>query len=228
MAGTRRLLAIAMAFSVAFVTGSGKPEALGIIMQAERAMLGSVAAAEGTTIYDGDSVSTAEEGTLTLRIGQAVVQLREKSSVILRDGAQRGVKEFEAELVSGTAVLSVTSGTTGEIESSSASVRPISDTRGVVRVQRIGPYELIVFAQRGAAQISYRGESETIPEGKSYRVLLNPTDDGSAPGDAGTRKAGHWQKPLLITATGAGVAAGIALGMENRGKHKGMESPDRP
>lgn len=227
MAGTRRLLAIAMAFSVAFVTGSGKPEALGIVMQAERAMLGSVVAAEGTTIYNGDSVSTAEEGTLTLRIGQAVVQLREKSSVTLRGTAEREVKEFEAELVSGAAVLSVAPGTTGEIESSAASVRPISDTRGVVQVERIGAYELIVFAQRGAAQISYHGESETVPEGKSYRVLLNP-EDGSAPGDTGTRKAGHWRKPLLITAIGAGSAAGIALGMENRGKHKGMESPDRP
>lgn len=227
MAGTQRLLAMAMAFSVAVVPASGKPETLGMVMQAEHAMLGAAAAAEGTTIYDGDGVSTAEEGTLTVRIGQAVVQLGERSSAILRGGAERGVKEFGVELLAGMALLSVAPGTTGQIESSTARVRPISDTRGLVQVQRVGPYELIVFAQRGPALISYHGESETIPEGKSYRVLLNP-DDGSVPGDSGMKKAGHWRKPLTIAAIGAGAAVGIAMRAENRGKHKGMESPDRP
>jgi len=38
----------------------------------------------------------------------------------------------------------------------------------------------MVFARRGPAQISYRGERETIAEGISYRVLLNPSDDSGS------------------------------------------------
>ena len=155
-----------------------------------------------------------------------MLQLGEKTSVSLHSDGGREAKEFEAELLSGTASLSATAATNGEIVASGARVRTISDARGVVQVQRVGPNQLIVFAQRGAAQISYRGDNETITEGKSYRVLLNPSDDATPGGS--TRHAGTWRKPVVLIAIGAGAAVGIVLGLENRGKHKGMESPDRP
>jgi hypothetical protein len=60
-----------------------------------------------------------------------------------------------------------TAGTTGEIVASAARVRPIAETRGAIQVRLVGQHELIVFARRSPAQISYRGESETIAEGKS-------------------------------------------------------------
>ena len=174
-------------------------------------------------------MSTAEEGALTLRIGQAMLQLRERSSALLHSDTGREVTEFEPELISGTARLSVASGTSGEIVSSRAHVRTISETRGVVQVQRIGPNELIVFAQRGPALISYRGESETIAEGKSYRVLLNPSD-GNAAGAGGAKQPTKRNKALLIVTVGVASAAGAALlwrGLE-RGSGKGIESPDQP
>jgi len=225
MAGTQRLLAAFVAVLMANISGSGKPEALGIIVQVEHATLGSAAAAEGTTIYDGDRISTNEEGSARLRIGEAMLQLADKSSVILHSDAGREAKEFEAELLSGTASLSAAAGTEGEIVASGARVRTVSDTRGVVRVQRIGPYELIVFAERGPAQISYRGDSETIPEGKSYRVLLNPSDDEGTAG-SGAKHSGKRRKALLLIAIPAGAAA-LAFGLWHE-TNKGVESPDRP
>lgn len=226
MAGTQRLLAAVLTISTATVSGSGKPEALGVVVRAEHATLGSAAAAaEGTTVYDGDRVSTDEAGSARLRIGTAMLQLGDKSSVILHSDPGRKAQGSEAELLTGTASLSAAAGTDGEIVASGARVRTVSDTRGVVRVQRIGPFELIVFAQRGPAQISYRGDSETIPEGKSYRVLLNSSDDERTSG-SGAKHPGKWRKALLLIAIPAG-AAGLIFWLSHEA-NKGVESPDRP
>lgn len=228
MPGSQRLLAMAMAYSLTGTPGNGKAEVLGIVVQAEHASLGLQGVAEGTSVYDGDRLSTDSGGSLRLRIADALVYLTDQSSVIVRNEAANGPGEFEAELLAGTAVLSVKAGATGAIVARTARIRPISDTRGVVQVRLIGPNELLVFARRGAALISYRGDSETIAEGKTYRVLLNPSDDNPA-GTASTKPPTKRNKALLIVAIGAAGAAGAALlwrGLE--GGPKGIESPDRP
>jgi hypothetical protein len=229
MAGTQRLLAIAMSFSLPGIPSSAKPDALGIVVQADHASLGSQAASEGTTVYDGDRLSTEAGGSLRLLIGEAMLYVTEQSSVIVHQDANPAAKEFEAELVSGTAVISVAAGTTGEIIASSARIRPIAETRGVVQVRFVGAHELMVFARRGPAQISYRGESETIAEGKSYRVLLNASDD-SGSGVQSAKKSGKRGKALLVIAVGVAAAAGITAlwKVTERGAGGAVESPDRP
>jgi len=232
MAGTQRLLAIAIAFLLGGNSGSGKADALGMVVLADHARLDSEAATEGTTIYDGDRLSTDATGSMRFMVGEAIVYLPDQSCVTLHRGARSGTpKEFEAELVSGKVVLSVAAGTGGEIVASSARIRPTAKTRGVVEVGIIGPYELIVFARRGPAQISYRGETETIPEGKSYRVRLNDSDD-DASGVHGATRSGKHSKALVLIAIGAATAAGVALLWRSvdRGASQstGVESPDRP
>lgn len=229
MAGTQRLLAIAMAFSLAGIPGSGKADALGIVVLADHASLGSETAIEGTTVYDGDRLSTGAGGSLRLLVGQAIVYLTDQSCVMVHKGASGAAKEFETELVSGTVVLSVTAEMDAEIVASAARVRSTAETRGVVEVRRVGPYELIVFAQRGPAQILYHGESATIAEGKSYRVLLNPDEDGAS-GEQGAKRPGKRGKAFALIAIGAATAAGIVLVWRgtNSGTGKGVESPDHP
>ena len=226
MAGTQRLLAIAMAFSLAGAPVSGKPGALGIIVQAELANLGSAAASNGTTIYDGDHLSTAAGGSLRVVAGEAMLYLTEQSSVIVREAADGAAKEFDAELLSGGIEFSVAAGTPAAITVGSARILPLGEKRGVVQVRRVGPNELIVFARQGPARISYQGESETIEEGKSYRVLLNPSEDGAAgggsAGDENTKKAGKPNKALLVIAIAVIVIATIPPVI------KALESPDRP
>jgi hypothetical protein len=122
-----------MALSLAGIPRSAKPDALGIVVLADHASLGAQAASEGTTVYDGDRLSTEARGSLRLLIGKAMLYVTEQSSVIVHQDTNIPAKEFEAELVSGTAVLSVTAGTTAEIVASSARVRPIAETWGVVQ-----------------------------------------------------------------------------------------------
>jgi hypothetical protein len=225
MAGTQRLLAIAISFSLAGIPGRAKPDALGIIAQADHANLGSQAASEGTTIFDGDRLTTGERGSLRLLLGETMLYLGEQSSVIVHNDTSRAAKHFVAELVSGAVVLSATDATLGEIVASSARVRSIAETRGVVQVRLIAANELIVLARRGPAEICYRGECETVPEGKSYRVLLNASDDAS-PGTVGAASPGKASKTLILIGVGAATAASIAATWG--GGQRGVESPDKP
>lgn len=229
MAGTQRLLAMTMAFSLAGIPSGAKPDALGIVVLADHASLGSQAASEGTNVYDGDRLSTEAGGSLRLLIGQAMLYVTEQSSVIVRKDVNIAARQFEAELVSGTVVLSMTVETPAEIVASSTRVRPMAEARGVVQVRLVAPHELIVIARRGPAQISYHGESEMIAEGKSYRVLLDPSDDGAS-GGQGAKRSGRRRKTFLLLAAGGATAAGVALLWRSmdRGASTGVESPDRP
>jgi hypothetical protein len=228
MAGTQRLLAIAMTFFLTGVPGRGVPNALGIVVQADHANLGSHAASEGTTIFDGDRVSTGAGGSLRMVLGEAMLYLAEQSGVIVHSNASGAGRHFEAELVSGAVVLSATAAAAGEIVASSARVCPAAEGRGVVQVRLVAAHELIVFAQRGPAEICYRGECETIPEGKSYRVVLNASDD-SASGAPGAIHSGKGGKAFVLIAVGVAAAAGIAaIWGSGQSGQKGLESPDRP
>jgi hypothetical protein len=227
MAGTQRLLAIAMTFFLAGPAGSGKADALGIVVLADHANAGSQAAIEGTTVFDGDQLTTEVGGALRLQVGGDFVSLADQSCVMIHRGARGAEMEFEAELVSGGVTLSVAKGIEAEIVASSARVRSAAETRGVVQVRKVAPYELVVFAERGAAEISYHGETETIAEGKSYRVLLRPDEDGTS-GEQSAKKAGKRGKVLVLIAVGAATAAGIVLLSRGGNGGKSVESPDHP
>ncbi len=226
MAGSQRLLAIAIAFSISGIPSGARPTALAIILQANHARLRDQAASEGTTIFDGDRLSTDAGGSLKAQIADATVLLNEASSVIVHNDAKGLTSEFEVELASGTVALSETPRMQGEIVASGARVRPAAEKRGVVKVQIVSARELVVFAQAGPAAISYRGESETIPEGKSYRVLLNTSDGGAGPDDPDPKRPGKRGKALVIVAV-AGATAGMII-LTTRGKPGSLESPDRP
>ena len=229
MAGSQRLLAIAMAFHLTGNPGNGNADALGMVVLADHAKLGSSTAAEGTTIYDGDRLSTDADGSLRLRVGEAIVYLPNQSCVTIHKSTSGAAKEFAAELVEGNVVLSVTAGSAAEVVASSARIRPMAEPRGVVEVGIVGPNELLVFARRGPAQISYRGETETIAEGKSYRVRLNASEDDTS-GQQSAKKSGKRGKALVLIAVGTATAGSIAAiwAGKDRGGKGGVESPDRP
>ncbi len=87
MAGTQRLLAIAMVFLLPGNPRNGNVDAVGMVLLEDHARLGSQATTEGTTIYNGDRLSTEVEGSLLLKVGEALVYLPDKSCVTLHKGA---------------------------------------------------------------------------------------------------------------------------------------------
>jgi hypothetical protein len=62
MAGTQRLLAMAMVSLLVGVAVYSTPDVLGIILGSNRASLGAHSASEGTSVYDGDRLSTEAGG----------------------------------------------------------------------------------------------------------------------------------------------------------------------
>jgi hypothetical protein len=224
MVGTQRLLAVAMSSLLAGIPGGSKPDVLGIIVVAEGASLSGGSASEGTSVYDGDRLSTEADGTLQLRSGGITLALSGASSVIVRTNASGAGKEFDAELASGTVTLWVAAEAAAEIEALGARIRPVTNGRVIVQVRIVGAKKLLVSARRGSVQVFYGEESELILEGKSYYVLLDP-EDGDNSKELSAKKAGKRGGALVLiaVAVAAAVVPWILIGQRQQ-----YESPDKP
>jgi hypothetical protein len=221
----RHSLALEMAAFLAWSSAPAPPAVLGIVVGADRAHLNSGAVSEGATVYDGDHFSTEAGGMLRLRGDGTTLDLAEESAVIVRSRVD-GVPGTEAELSEGTLVFGATRAAALEITAQETLTRPAADTRTIGQVSVIGPRELRIYARRGALRFSYRGETRTIAEGESYRVILDPPDDTTEKKQA-ARKAGRPPKPFLFVIIGGGAAGATVLILENQ-RQKNLESPDRP
>jgi hypothetical protein len=197
---------------------------LGVVVVADRAYLNSGSVSEGATVYDGDHFSTEAGGMLRLRGDAATLDLAEESAVIVRSRVD-GVPGTEAELGKGTVVFGATRAAALEIAAQETLTRPAADVRTTGQVSIVGPKELRIYARRGALQFAYRGETRTIAEGESYRVILDPPED--APKKKDVVNPRRRRKAFLFVAIGSG-AAGVATSIFEDHKHKHVESPDRP
>jgi hypothetical protein len=223
--GTRRLLAIVVAclLTPAVPAGGARTVALGIVVQANLANLGTHPVTEGSSVYSGEALSTGERGSLQMRSGAVIFQLMSDSSAVVRGDADVGTQAFHAELAKGEAALSMASVATGEICAQGACVRGAGPAPILMRMGVAGPKELRVYVKRGTATLSYRGETAKMPEGSSYVVVLDPPDDQTPqPGARGAIKPHH--AFLLIAIAAAAVAVTVPLIL----KGSAYESPDRP
>jgi hypothetical protein len=224
----RSLLTLQMVFLLAGTSSPGRPAALGVVVEAYRAHLGGSAVSPGATVYDGDHFSTEEGGALWLRCNAALLEVGEKSAVLVRRvGNETQDGEAEAELVEGTLVFSTARAGALEVQAREAHIGSAGARQTVAQVSVIGPKELRIYARRGAVLFSYRGESRTIAEGESYQVILDPAEDGSAKKQV-TPSARRPPKAFLLVAVGAGSAAAAAVTVYEKHQHKHMESPDHP
>jgi hypothetical protein len=193
--------------------------ALGIVTQASGAHLHAASASAGSTVYDSDELSTEGGGALQFRGSAVYVVLFHASGVTLRSLANG----TQAQLRNGTVTISVARASAMEILADNAAIRPLADVPTVAQITIIGPKELQIYAQRGALQFSYHGESAALQEGSSYRILLDPPNTSTPPqSQGGPRPQGHKNLPFkIIIGAGAALATAIVV-------HKFLESPDRP
>jgi hypothetical protein len=170
-----KFVAVAAATLLAAAPVNGNAAALGVIAHAEHAQLGHAPASVGSTIYDGDNVSTGLDGTLLLS-GRAVsLELSPQSSVTIRqqphiDGG------ILAELAAGILVFSAAQNAIIAVTVNGASIRPAGNGSVIAYVRIASKRELLIAARRGTVEFSYRGESETIQEGQTCRLLLDPSE----------------------------------------------------
>ena len=220
------LSALAMAGFLTWSFGPARPTVLGVVVEADRAHLNTIAVTDGATVYDGDCFSTEAGGMLFMQSHAAMLELAEESVATVR-GKAISAQGTEAELSQGTLVFKAERSTAVEVVAKEARIRPVSETRTIGQVSVLEPNELRVYARRGSLQLLYRGEAETIAEGESYRVILDPSDDDAK--RKGAVKAARVRKTFLLVAiTGAIAGAATAAALRENHGHKKMESPDRP
>lgn len=196
---------------------------LGVVTQASRANVLRANVSAGTTVYDGDSFTTASDGLLRVRVGAAQFYLPGQSTLTLHSAPGGAI----ASLTSGTIVFSSAKAAAMDIEFAQAHIRPISDQPTVAQVSAVSARELEVRAQRGALQFSYKGETEVILEGTSCRILLDPTDEEASaaapafPDQAGPKHGRKRRKGFIILLI---LLPSIPLPF----LWKALESPDKP
>lgn len=204
---------------------------VGIVSHADRAHVGEGSASAGTTLYEGDRLTTEAGGELAVRSGVVALQLEQETSVTLGNVAP-GEQGVALDLGLGTVVFSSAGASAVVVWANGAVIRKDDDAPTIAHVRIVGPKELRIFAQRGALDFSYRGDRELITEGACYRVLLDVGEDDD-PGNSGTggsqaRKIGLAQRPFLFISIAAGAAAAAAVARSHHPHPHPHESPHRP
>jgi hypothetical protein len=224
----RAVVAVLLSYSLFLMSVNGSTAApMGTITASTSAHVGATVASSGSTVFGGDHLSTEKLGSIQIRAGAARFLLSGASSAALsqKDGVPG------ATLLSGTAVFSTANAKAFLLHASTADIRPESDQPTVAQVTYVNTKELRVRATRGSLAITVEDETQIVPEGGSYRVILDPSsyyDSESPQGPRGAgagggrppRKAGR-SHFLLIAIVVTSIVTGVAL-------YEALQSPAKP
>jgi len=226
---------VSVVLSLLFVVSSSmgaSASPLGTITSALGAHVGAANATVGATVFGGDKLSTQQTGTLQVRAGAARLMLSGASIATVADS--NGTPS--ATLQQGTAIFSTANAKAFVLLASTAEIRPETDAPTVAQVTYVNSKELIVRSTRGSMAITVDDETQYVPEGVSYRVILDPDSypttataaadpqgpvGAGARGSRGTPRRAGRSRFLLIAIVVTGVATGVAL-------YEVMQSPSRP
>jgi hypothetical protein len=218
MRGLRALCTGFLAVSLASIpvcagtTSTASP--LGIVLTADHARVGESPVSVGTTVYGGDLLSTESQGNLQVRAGAARLLLVGSTTAVLNDNGGT----HSAKLIRGTAVFSTGNAHAFTLFASKAAISAHTDAPTIGQVTYISDKELLVLAKRGDLLVTVEGESQVIPEGTSYRVLLDPPADPSqGPAGAGGPPAAgrsHFLT-LVVIVTAVGTTFAIIAACES-------------
>jgi hypothetical protein len=147
---------------------------MGVVLTADRAQVGHGAAFTGASVYDGDQFQTGERGSMQARFGASMAYLLPQSSAVFHQ-IGRG---YSADLSGGTLVASAAAGETFRLVANFADIRPENGQPTVAQVTVVSPTELLLTSRRGTLAVSAMGESRTVSEGTSYRMFIQPEEQG--------------------------------------------------
>jgi hypothetical protein len=225
----RRLFAFLLIVALAAAeipAQAARVSAIGVVTQAYAANLGGAGVSSGAAVFDGDSFSTAPDGLLRVRAGAAQLYLAGESSVKL-NSAPNGTL---AQITGGTLVFSSAQSGAMDVEFAQAHIRAAGNEPTVAQVSVVNPRMVEVRASRGTVEFSYKDETQSIPAGKSAKILLDPTDEevamaSATPAFPDQTQPRRGRKRRLAFYIFWGSAAGIATGIL---LHHALESPDKP
>jgi hypothetical protein len=209
----RRILAIAIACLLTGIPLPGQTPALGVVTQSLGGHLGTAAASEGATIYEGDRIDTDDKGALSLRAGTVQLSLSANTTVVM----QHDESGLTPTLERGSVVFRGESGGL-RLSASDVRVRPQSSMPTVGQMT-LETCSVLVTSRVQGLEVTAGTETKIVEEGKSYRVLLGGSC--SAESKRPPQPGGQRSRFLEIVLIGTGAAMILIL-------HEALESPDRP
>ncbi|HKV24556.1 MAG TPA: hypothetical protein VJN93_08180 [Candidatus Acidoferrum sp.] len=228
MARTREFFAGVLTLCVMTAPAWGATAgALGTVVASEHANISGTGAAVGTTIFAGDSLTTEDAGSVQLRTGAARFQLSAASAATLsEDGAMP-----RATLLRGTGTFSAANSQAFALLAETAVIRPKSDQPTIGQVSILGAKQILVKCLKGTLTITVGNDSQEVPEGKAYKVMLDSAADEaqSQPPAMGSGSKGSGRAPIAAAKSrfvywvGGGVTLLTIFAVQ-----EALESPDRP
>ena len=214
----RAVVAVLLSYSLFLMPVTGSPAAaVGTITSATSAHVGGTSASTGSTVFGGDHLSTESLGSIQVRAGAARFLLSGSSSAAMAQ--LNGTPS--ARLLSGTAVFSTANSKAFVLNASTAAIRAQTDQPTVGQVTYVNDKELRVRSTKGSLAITVDGETQFVPEGTAYRVILDPDAYYAAMSSQGPRGSGSRQggpplkagrsRFLLIAIVAIAVVSGVAL-----------------
>jgi hypothetical protein len=201
--------------------------AFGVVTESSDAHVNGVPLSTGSTVYDSETLFTGDTGDAGVLGSASRLYLPGKSAATLHVSADGAF----ANLNMGTIVFSSAKASAIRIVALNAQIRPSADVPTVAQISVVGPKLLQIFARRGTLLFSYRDESAPIPEGSSFRVVLDPPDDVSQqPAAASTQEPPQIppHKPVRKRKAFIFLIFGSSALFTVIALHKVFESPDRP
>jgi hypothetical protein len=206
-----RMFSVFIIFALIALPVNAAPVAtpLGIVVAARQAQVGAGKAVNGSTIFQGDRLATAETGQLQVRFGGTQARFL-AGSLALVNQTPTGVN---AQLLSGSVSLASAAGDTFSLSANRAVVRPAASQAVVAQVTRVSPRELLLSSSKGALEVTFDGQVTTLDAGNSYRMLLDPAaaepqgPSGSVPSSASKTRAIFVVLGIAAAATGIAIAA---------------------
>ncbi len=233
---TATLLVVSVLFYVTPSHGSDATnttdvETLGIVVASHSATLGNGIASDGATLYNGDRLVTAPNGGLSLRSGDDMLYMSGSTQVTLHRTQSHNPainkSLIRADVSSGSISFSLSPDQYFLVSVHGALIGPGAPMPTLGEITMLDRRSFEIRARRGPLKIVYRDDSELIPEGKTYRVVLDDRSDTVAPTSIKTRPTHPAGRRRFIFLFLVGAAAAGAIGTA-AGYVQSVESPDCP
>lgn len=177
---------------------------IGSILQATRDKGAVDTASEGTTVYDGDALRTADGSTLLVRLGGPQMFLAGNSGATVHSIANG----FSANLSSGTVTANAGRGQTFQLLADGFTVQPLGDVPAIARMTLLNATQIELTSVKGALKVSMGEQTDTIEPGTSYRLEVETEAETSAQNGPAPTGRNRFKIVAIII---LGVATGIAI-----------------
>jgi hypothetical protein len=177
---TRQLVAVIVIplLAVPLWAATENAAIVGTVINTQFATVAGASLAEGTNIYDGDVISTADKGAAWVMLpGGAGILLGENSEAQIRKDSPTGPIDFD--IAQGVVKFRSTDKTLVQGFLYDATIAPMNSPTASGYVEFTSPTSAIVGAETGTLLVtaSHDGSSRVIPAGSTMEVHMVPDQD---------------------------------------------------